>query len=257
MARLLRSLQLPVAQIALVVAMVAIWQLGSEGGWLDNFSFGAPGETWTQLRIWISDGTLLESTLATMRVLAIGWAIGMLSGTVVGTVLGLSSFASRVAGPYLAFFNGMPRLILYPFLAIWLGYDLTSKVVLVSLVIFVPVAVVVATGFREVDADLVSNVRLYGAGLPQLIKDVYGPSLATWIIGSARVTLGYAFQAAITAEFIGASVGLGYLVVRGQFDLDVNQIWAALVVVVLIAWVLDGVVSAIDKRLLRWMPERV
>ena len=87
-----------------------------------------------------------------------------------------------------------------------------------------------------------------------MVKDVYAPSLATWVVSSARVTLGYAFQAAIAAEFVGATVGLGYLVVLGQSALDVNEIWAALIAVVLIAWVLDCLISAADRRFLRWMP---
>ncbi|GAB7007525.1 ABC transporter permease [Nocardioides sp. AN3] len=255
MARLLKPL-LPLGQLAVVVSIFGLWSFLARVGVLDPFSFGTPSETLSTLGTWLRDGTVLESALSTLRVLLAGWIIGTIIGMLLGTLLGLSSFASRVASPFLAFFNGMPRLILYPFLAIWLGYDLTSKVTLVALVILVPVTLVVATGFREVDEDLVNNMRLFGAGLPQLIKDVYAPSLASWLLGSARVTLGYAFQAAIAAEFVGATVGLGYLVVRGQFDLNVNEIWAALFVVVLLAWLLDLVVSAADRRLLRWMPQR-
>ena len=254
MARVLRAVRMPLAQIGLVVALVAVWGWGSQAGWLDEFSFGSPVDTGEQLLTWLGDGTLLESALSTLQVLVIGWVIGMAVGVAVGTVLGLSSFANRVAGPYLAFFNGMPRLILYPFLAIWLGFDLTSKVVLVAMVISVPVVLTVSSGFREVDPNLIDNVTLFGARTPQLIRDVYAPSLAIWVISTARVTLGYAFQAAIAAEFVGASVGLGYLTVLGQEALDVNEIWAALVAVVLIAWALDGLVSAADRRLLRWMP---
>src|SRR5262249_12440310 len=188
------------------------------------------------------------------KVLIVGWVIGMAFGVLLGCALGLSDFLRRVADPFLAFFNGMPRLILYPFLAIWLGFELTSKVVFVALVIFVVVTTTVTAGFREVDRDLVANVRILGGGIGPLVRDVYGPSLAIWVLSSARVTLGYAFQAAIAAEFIGASTGLGYLTVVGQEQLDVNQIWAALTVVVLLAWALDGAVALADRRLLRWMP---
>jgi NitT/TauT family transport system permease protein len=248
MARLLRVLRRPVAQVALVVALVAVWAWGAAGGWLDEFSFGSPGETGDQLVAWVTDGTLLQCAISTLQVLVIGWVIGMVAGVLFGTLLGLSSFANRVAGPFLAFFNGMPRLILYPFLAIWLGFDLTSKVTMVAVVL------TVSSGFTEVDRNLVDNVRLFGARLPQLVKDVYAPSLAIWVVSTARVTLGYAFQAAIAAEFVGATVGLGYLTVLGQQALNVNQIWAALITVVLIAWGLDGLIAAADRRLLRWMP---
>ena len=256
MARLLTVVRRSVAQVALVLALVAVWAWGAASGWLDEFSFGSPAATGDQLVAWVTDGTLLLCALSTLEVLVIGWVIGMVAGVLLGTLLGLSSFANRVAGPFLAFFNGMPRLILYPFLAIWLGFDLTSKVTMVALVIVVPVVLTVSSGFTEVDRNLVDNVRLFGARLPQLVKDVYAPSLAIWVVSTARVTLGYAFQAAIAAEFVRATVGLGYLTVLGQQALDVNQIWAALIAVVLIAWGLDGLIAAADRRFLRWMPRR-
>jgi ABC-type nitrate/sulfonate/bicarbonate transport system permease component len=254
MARVLTRAALPTAQIAFVALLVGLWYQGSSAGWLDQFVFGSPSATWSQLTSWAGDGTIAASTLATLRVLLLGWGIGMAVGIAFGVALGSSRALRRIFDPYLAFFNGMPRLILYPFLAIWLGFGLSSKLVFVALVIFVLVTTVVIAGFDEVDRDVVQNMQVLGAGRTALLKEVYGPSLAIWIISSARVTMGYAFQAAIAAEFVGATSGLGYLAQVGSQRLDVNQVWAALIVLVVIAFVLDGVIALVDRRVLRWMP---
>jgi ABC-type nitrate/sulfonate/bicarbonate transport system permease component len=245
---------MPTLQVAFVAALIGMWYWGAQAGRLDTFVVGTPAQTGSYLRTWFGDGTIWGNVGATLKVLIVGWAIGMAAGVALGYLLGVWEFLRRVADPFLAFFNGMPRLILYPFLAIWLGFELTSKVVFVALVIFVVVVTTVTTGFREIERELVDNVRIMGAGAASVIRDVHGPSLAIWVLGSARVTIGYAFQAAIAAEFVGASTGLGYLTVVGQQHSDVSQIWAALAMVVLIAWALDGAVSLLDRRLLRWMP---
>ena len=254
MARVLRKLSMPAAQLAFVALVIGLWYQGSDAGWLDHFVFGSPSETWAQIRTWARDGTIATSSIATLRVLLIGWAVGMGAGVVFGTMMGLSDILKRIFDPYLAFFNGMPRLILYPFLAISLGFGLTSKVIFVALVIFVLVATIVTSGFAEVDKDVLENMQVMGAGMSGLLREVYAPSLAIWIISSARLTMGYAFQAAIAAEFVGATSGLGYLTQIGRERLDVNQVWASLFVLVIIAFVLDGAISLVDRRVLRWMP---
>ncbi|MER7003276.1 ABC transporter permease [Dactylosporangium sp. NPDC000555] len=246
------KLRMPLLQVAAVLALLGLWQWGTAGGVLDTFIVGTPGETFGQLKNWIVDGTLLRSSLSTLQVLLLGWGIGTVLGVAIGAMIGLNEFFRLVTDPFITFFNGMPRLVLYPFLAVWLGFGIQAKILLVVLVIVVVVATIVATGFRDVDNNLIDNSKLMGARRFDIARDVYAPSLASWLIGSSRVTLGYAFQAAITAEFIGSSKGLGFLVVFGESRLNVNEIWAALAAVIAIAWALDGLVGLWERRALRW-----
>jgi NitT/TauT family transport system permease protein len=88
-----------------------------------------------------------------------------------------------------------------------------------------------------------------------LLMDVYGPSVALWVLASSRTTVGYALQAAVAAEFIGSNVGLGALVVRGQGYLDVAQVFAAIAVMLVIALVLDGLLALLQRWVTRWTPE--
>ena len=79
-------------------------------------------------------------------------------------------------------------------------------------------------------------------------------TLALALVSSARTTLGFALQATLVSEFVGAASGLGYLIVRGQQTFDVSAIWAALVGVVALSMILDTIVSVIEHRVTRWMP---
>ncbi|MFJ6567657.1 ABC transporter permease [Streptomyces sp. NPDC091292] len=244
--------RLPVAQILFPVLLVVVWGQAMEFGGLDAFAFGTPGDTWHFLSQWITDGTLVSASYSTVKVLLIGWFIGTVAGIALGTAIGLSDFVRDVLDPFLAFFNGTPRLILYPFLAVWLGFNDVSKVVLVALVIVVVVTTIVASGFREVDGGLLDSMRIFGARTGGIVRDVYAPALTSWLVGVTRITIGYAFQAAITAEFVGSSNGLGYLLVLGESKLDVDQIWAGLVAIIVISWILDTIIGFTEKRLMRW-----
>jgi NitT/TauT family transport system permease protein len=152
------------------------------------------------------------------------------------------------------FFNGMPRLILQPFFVVWLGFGFAAKTSLVVAVIVIMVMVTFVTAFRDIDRDIVSNTRLLGAGPTGMTLHVYAPALALALLSSARTTLGFALQATLVSEFVGAAGGLGFLIVKGQQTFDVSTIWAALVVVVVLAVILDAVVAAFERHATRWLP---
>jgi ABC-type nitrate/sulfonate/bicarbonate transport system permease component len=81
---------------------------------------------------------------------------------------------------------------------------------------------------------------------------VYLPSLVTWIIGSARLSAGFALQAAVVSEFLGPTQGLGYLAAIGTSQFDINQAWAAVAVVIVIGIVVDAAMAGLQKWMLRW-----
>jgi NitT/TauT family transport system permease protein len=160
----------------------------------------------------------------------------------------------ELAEPFLAFFNAMPRLILLPLLIVWFGFGLLPKVLLVITVIVLMVALNVAAGIREVRTDLLASVRLKGASRTDLLRHVYIPSVALWVTSTARVTVGYAFNATIAAEFIGASTGLGYLMYLGQSSFQAQVIWAALLLTLVVAVIMDALLAVVEARATRWMP---
>jgi NitT/TauT family transport system permease protein len=88
----------------------------------------------------------------------------------------------------------------------------------------------------------------------RLLRDVYAPSLGLWVVASSRTTFGFAFQGAVLAEFAGENQGLGFLVVTGQNTFKVNEIYAALALIVVISIIGNVVLSYAESRVTRWMP---
>jgi ABC-type nitrate/sulfonate/bicarbonate transport system permease component len=252
--RLTGSLWLVAAQLATVVATVLLWQWGSDTGRLHPSFFGSPSGVWDTLAGWADDGTLLRQLGSTLTLLATGLAIGTALGVVLGLLIGLSDLARAILEPFLIFFNGMPRLVLQPFFIIWLGFGFAARAALGIVVIFVLVAVSVASALAALDRSLVARARLLGAGRTDLIRHVYLPWLMVDLLSNSRANVGFAFQAALVAEFVGGASGLGYLIVRGQNTFDVNSIWAALLIVVAASIVLDALIVRTQNRTSRWLP---
>lgn len=242
------------SQVAFVALLLLGWQWLGNTGRIDLGFVGTPRLVWVKLLEWLGDGSLLGHVASTVSVLLAGFLLATLLGTVLGVLISVSHWASEILEPFLTFFNGMPRLILQPFFVVWLGFGFAAKISLVVTVIVIMVVVSTAAAFKEVDCNIVDNTRLLGAGPRDLALHVYLPSLALALVSSARTTLGFALQATLVSEFVGAASGLGYLIVKGQQTFDVSAIWAALVVVVALSMILDTIVSAIEHHVTRWMP---
>jgi NitT/TauT family transport system permease protein len=257
MRRLLRPLPMVFAQLAVLAGLVALWQWASVTGRIDPFFFGRPSVVWTRLSGWISDGSLWVNLRQTLVLLAVGYVAGLTLGFALGWLMGASRMAKAILEPYVVFMNAVPRIILYPFFVVWLGFGQLPKQLAVVLVMLPIVAINIATGYKSVEGHYLSNMRAQGATRRQLARNVYVPALSLWVLSTCRVTFGLAFQAAISAELITSSSGLGFLAREGQSLFDVDAVYATLVVVTVVAVVVDGGLGLIERRATRWMPRPV
>jgi NitT/TauT family transport system permease protein len=247
-------LVMPVGQVIVVAGLIALWQWSSATGRIDPFFFGRPTVIWSRLSGWASDGSLWLNLRQTVELLAIGYVIGLVLGFGLGWLLGASRFAQAVLEPFVIFGNSVPRIILYPFLVVWLGFGQLPKELLVVLVMVPIVAINIAAGYKSVEGRYLSNMRAQGASRSQLTRHVYVPSLSLWLLSTCRVTFGLAFQAAISAELISSSSGLGFLAAQGMSRFDADTVYAALIVVTLVAVIVDGGLGLVERRATRWMP---
>lgn len=242
-----------IAQFAFVAFLIAIWKISIEAGWADTAYVGDPFVAGDLIVEWIRDGTIFRHAGATLLILVLGFGIGTLLGVAIGAVMGASRLVRDMLEPFVIFFNGMPRLILQPFFIIWLGFGLAPKVALVVAVIVVIIAINTADSVREVNRGYVDNVKLSGGNRFDLLRHVYLPSMTLSLLATSRTNVGFAFQAALVSEFVGANIGLGYLIVRGQSTFSADIIWAALVIVIFLSVLIDYLISKVETWATQWM----
>ena len=249
-----RRVVMVAAQLGFVVLLIVGWGIYAGSSRKNAFIAGSPLGTWNELVGWFTSGSIWNDIWATLAAAAGGYLVAVLLGTAIGVLTGIIPWLHDVLAPFFAFWNGFPRLAFYPFFAILFGYSLVSRMALVTFVIVFLIIANTAAGVREVDGLILDNMRMLGASRSEQVRHVYLPAAAVWIMTSARITVGLALQAAIVAEFIGSTAGLGYLTTVGQSQFDTNIVWAAIIVVMVLAVIIDRGLYGLQRRLTRWMP---
>ncbi|MDP9118178.1 MAG: ABC transporter permease [Actinomycetota bacterium] len=248
-------------QLAVLVVILGGWQWAANTGHLDPVLFGKPTGVVSRLHTWIRDGTAIGSlgqqVEVTLKEALLGFAIGTALGIVCGIALGRIRFLAEVFGPFIKVLNSIPRIVLGSIFVIMFGLGLESKVLLVIVLVFFAVFFNAFQGAREVDRNFIANMTILGASRWQVTRHVVLPSAFTWIVASLHVSFGFALIGAIVGEFIGAQNGLGVLIKYAQGTFDANGVWAAMVIMAVVALVAEFLITRLEKRLLRWRPSQL
>jgi len=245
-------------RVALLVALLGLWEWLARISVVDPFNFSMPSKIWAQMSNWALNGTpqgpLLQQIWTTLYEALLGWIIGVLAGVVLGIALGRIRFLSDVLGPYVKVLNALPRIVLAPVFLIWFGLGPASKIASAVVLVFFPVFFNAFQGAREVDRNLVANSRILGADDRQITFQVVIPSATSWIFTSLHVSFGFALIGAIVGEYIGATKGIGLLVAASQGTFNAAGVYAAMVILAVVALLAEGLLAFLEKKLFRWRP---
>ena len=263
-----RRIQINVLRVLLFVVIVGGWELGarwvppgSNIPFIDPFFWGQPSGIWNQLVTWVTQGTaqgsLWEQIAVTLEEALLGFLIGTVLGVIFGVVLGRNRFLSDVLGPYVKALNSIPRVALAPLFAVGLGLGIQSKVALSVVLVFFIVFFNAFQGVREVDRNLLANARILGASPSRVTTAVILPSALTWIFASLHTSFSFALVGAVVGEYIGAVQGIGLLIQTAGANFNNNGVIAAMVILAAIALISEALITALERRLLRWRPSSV
>jgi NitT/TauT family transport system permease protein len=257
-------------RVALAVFIVGSWEIltrlnchGPDSGTcvVDPFFFGQPSGIGAQLVTWVQKGTaqgpLWEQIVVTLEETVIGFAIGVILGIIFGVALGRNRLLSDVLGPYIKAMNAMPRVVLGSIFTISLGLGLASKVALAVVLVFFVVFFNAFQGVREVDRDLLANARILGARPGQLNRHVILPSALSWITASLHTSFGFALVGAIVGEYLGARQGIGLMIATAQGTFNANGVYAAMLILAIVAIIAETLVTRVENRLIRWRPNAI
>lgn len=197
-------------------------------------------------------GELYEHVAATCgRVLA-GFLAGSLAGALLGGITGFFGFARKLIDPTLQALRAIPSIAWVPLFILWFGIFETSKVVLIATGVFFPVYLGVSTALLSVDRKIVEVGRIFRLSSFELVGRILFPAILPSLIVSLRSGLGLGWMFVVAAEFMGASEGLGYLLVDGQQLGKPDQIVAAIIIFAIIGKLSDGLLVIITSPLLAW-----
>jgi NitT/TauT family transport system permease protein len=246
------------ARATTLVIVIGGWQLLTSVKIIDPFFWGQPSGIVKQLNDWVHNGTAYGSIWLqiwiTFKEAVLGFVLGVAAGVVAGVLLGMFRFLADVASPYIKIANAIPRIVLGSLFTVALGLGAPSKVALAAVLVFFVVFFNAFQGVREVDRNLLANARVLGASRLAIIRHVVVPSALTWIIASLHVAFGMAIIGAIVGEFLGAQKGLGLVIATSQNNFNPNGVFAAMLIIAVLALTAEGLIGLLERRLLSWRP---
>ena len=241
-----------VRQLAAFTVLLAIWELAGRAGMLNPMYVPNPSSIGAALIELFSDGRIWPHLDATFRAALGGLALGIAVGILLGVVAALVPFIAELLEPVMTVLNAIPRVILAPLFVIWLGIGLASKVALSFILVAVLIFFTVFTGIRQVDRRLVERVITLGGSRWSLVRHVYLPSVAAWVLSNLKIAVGFAFTGACVGEFVAATRGLGYLLSFAQSTYNAALMFALILLILVVVLVIFGVAERLEKYLLRW-----
>jgi len=245
-------------RLLVVVVVIGGWQWFTSVGWVDKFFYGQPTAIWDSLVTLFTQGTafgpIWEQIGVTVQEAVLGFLLGTVVGIVFGILLGSNRYLSDVLNPYIKVLNSIPRIVLGSIFIVAFGLGLFPKVLLAAVLVFFAVFFNAYQGVREVDQNLIANVRVLGASPLQIARHVTIPSAMTWIIASLHTAFGFAIIGALVAEILGALQGIGLIISQAQGRLDPDTVFACMVIIGVFTLGAEYLITLLEKVVLKWRP---
>ncbi len=238
----------------LAIPLVAggAWELAVQSGLVQGRLVPPPSQIAATIWDLAKTGELSRHVIATsLRVMA-GFAAGTLGATVIGAASGYSLLVRQLLDPTLQALRAVPSIAWVPLFILWLGIFETSKVVLIAVGVFFPIYLGVLGAIVSVDRKIVEVGRVFRLSPTALVRRVLLPSILPAYVVALRTGLGLGWMFVVAAEFMGASEGLGYLLVDGQQLGKPQQIVAAILIFAVLGKLSDALLSAATAPFLRW-----
>ena len=247
-------------QIAIAVVGIAAWHVVATTTLVGDpkkiaFFFSTPAAVALRIIEWFSEGSIWGHLGITLLEASLAFVVGSLGGVLIGFWFARKPLLAAAFDPYVKAANALPRVVLAPIFALWLGLGIWSKVALGVTLVFFIVFFNVYQGVKEVSPTVLANARMLGMNERQLLRHVYLPSALSWMFSSLHTSVGFAVVGAVVGEYLGSAAGLGYLIHQAESVFDVTGVFAGMFVLMAFVILVDWIVTMVENRLLVWRPQ--
>src|SRR5215467_6337960 len=232
------------------VGIVYLWSWSVSFFRIPAYLLPGPGAVFGRV---VSDAAMLwDNAMITMAEIVIGFGLTLVTAIPLGLVIALSRWANQILYPPIMLLQLVPKIAVAPLFLVWLGFGMESKVLLTVLMTFFPLLIASISGFQILDDRLLYLTRSMGATSWQTFRYLRFPAALPVIFSGVKTSATIAATAAIVAEFVGANKGLGYVLLRGTSTMDIELVFAVLVVLTLIGVVINYVVEFSEWAMTPW-----
>ncbi|CAM3627319.1 taurine ABC transporter permease TauC [Pseudomonas wadenswilerensis] len=239
-----------------LATLLLVWWAVTAAEWIEPLFLPSPeavlSKAWLLLTQGYMESTLWQHLGASLQRIGLALAAAIVTAIPIGIAIGHNRIARGILDPLIEFYRPIPPLAYLPLIVIWCGIGELSKVLLIYLAIFAPIAIATATGVRTVDPTKLRAAQSLGATRWQLIRHVILPSALPDILTGVRIGLGVGWSTLVAAELIAATSGLGFMVQSAAQFLVTDVVVLGILVIALIAFALEMGLRALQRKLVPW-----
>jgi NitT/TauT family transport system permease protein len=239
-------------RVTAVVGLLLLWEVLARIGWVPVLFLPSPLGVVREAADMLVSGEMLVHVVASLTRLAAGFAIGAGLGVIVGVTVGFFSIAEAVGTPVIAATFPIPKIALLPLLILWLGLGEASKIAVIALGVFFPMAINTFTGVRQADPLLVRAAVAFGARRWSVIRKVVLPSALPMIFAGLRLGAGTALLLLVAAEMIAVESGIGFLVLHAGNLMQTTKLMVGVVLLSLLGVLSHWTLNRVERVALPW-----
>lgn len=233
-----------------VFSILIIWQIAGNLSLLPKFIFPTPLEI---IKAFIREiPLLLFHSKITLIETIIGLSLGITIATVLAILMDKYDFVYKIFYPLLILTQTVPTIAIAPILILWLGYDMTPKIVLIIVTTTFPIIISILDGFKHCDEDQIQLLKLMNATDFQILRHLKFPTSLGYFFAGLRVSVSYAFITAVVAEWLGGFEGLGVYMTRVKKAFEYDSMFAVIFLISVISLLNIKIVKIIEKKVLKW-----
>lgn len=239
-----------------IAVLLALWTLATNLGWVQPLFLPAPQAVWQQFlevsRDGFADADLLTHIgWSAMRVFG-AFALAVVTAVPVGVLMGVNRVMRGIFDPIVEFYRPLPPLAYLPLVVIWLGIGESSKIVLIYLAMFAPLALSARAGVRAVAIEQIHAAYSMGATRSQVLWHVIAPAALPDILTGMRIAIGFGWTTLVAAEMVAATAGLGFMVLSASKFMVTDVVIMGILVIGALALVFDLMMRWMEAKLVPW-----
>jgi NitT/TauT family transport system permease protein len=238
--------------VALIVVLLVLWEVAAANAIFPPMSFPRISlilATWGRL---IVSGELLKELLPSLWRMFAGYVIGVFIGVILGLAMGYARFFYNLLEPITEVLRPIPSPAYLPIVILFLGIDDEMKIFMIAFASLFPVLLNTYSGVRSVDPIQLQTARTFGVSGHKLLTQIVLPAASPYIFTGMRVSLAVALIVMVISEMVAASDGIGYFILSAQRGFDIPEMFAGVLTLAVLGYVLNRLFLLIENRVLAW-----
>jgi taurine transport system permease protein len=242
--------------VATTISLLCLWLISTELGWIKPLFLPSPidiaARFWEVATEGFANATLLEHTGWSMMRVFGAFFLALITAVPIGIFMGVNRIARGLFDPIIEFYRPLPPLAYLPLVIIWLGIGEPSKIILIYLAIFAPMALSARAGVKSVAIEQLHAAYSMGATRWQVTRHIIVKSALPEILTGMRIGIGFGWTTLVAAEMVAAQAGLGFMVLNAAEFLVTDVVMMGIIVIGVIAYLFDMFMRFLERKLVPW-----